>query len=127
MGNLLLDKGTVYLTWAGTIWEAAEVRRRDWSDVPAGAFAWFLDSGEGLEHDCRTLWGGYVLENNLGTRRGGSLTFRPTPGRPNDDEVFTFEDSEIARAYVPLRKVGPVAVLDLPAPAAKQKGGPRRG
>ena len=126
MANLLLDKGTVYLTWAGTIWEAAEVRRRDWPDVPAGAFAWLLDSGEGLEYDCRTLWGGYVLANNLSARRG-SLTFRPTPGRPNDDEVFTFEGDGIARVYVPLRKVGPVAALDLPGAAPKQKGAPRRG
>ena len=70
MGNLLLDKGTVYLTWAGTIWEAAEVRRRDWADVPAGAFAWLLDSGEGLEYDCRTLLGVTVQTVHEWKRRG---------------------------------------------------------
>ena len=126
MANLLLDKGTVYLTWAGTIWEAAEVRRRDWADVPAGAFTWLLDSGEGVDFGSRTLWGGYVLGNRLTARARGEMSFRPTPGRPGDDAEFTFQGEGIARVYVPLRRVGPVAVLDLPAAPPVQKGGPRR-
>ena len=127
MANLLLDKGTVYLTWAGTIWEAAEVRRRDWADVPVGAFAWLLDSGEGVDFGSRTLWGGYVLGNKLTARGRGEMFFRPTPARPGDDAEFTFQGDGIARVYVPLRKVASVAVLDLPDPAPKRKGGPRRG
>ena len=123
MANLLLDKGTVYLTWAGTIWEAAEVRRRDWADVPAGAFAWLLDSGEGLEYDCRTLWGGYVLGNKLTARGRGEMSFRPTPARPGDDAEFTFQGDGITRVYVPLRKVGPVAVVELPTAPPVSKGG----
>ena len=127
MANLLLDKGTVYLTWAGMIWEAAPVRRRDWSDVDAGTFAWLLDTGEGVDFGSRTIWGGYVLGNELTARGRGEMSFRPTPARPSDDAEFTFQGDEIARVYVPLRKVGPVAVLDLPGPPPKRKGGPSRG
>ena len=132
MGNLLLDKDTVYLTWAGTVWRAAEVRRRDWSDVATGQFVFILDTGEGLEYGSRTLWGGYATRNELTERGRGCLTFRPTPGRPGDDELFTFQGESIRRLFMPLRKVNNVAVLDLPvrsgaAPVSKPKGGPRRG
>ena len=126
MANLLLDKGTVYLTWAGTIWEAAEVPRRDWADVPVGAFAWLLDAGEGVEFGSRTLWGGYVLGNKLSARGRGELYFRPTPPRPGDDAEFTFHGDGIACVYVPLRKVGPVAVVELPTAPPVSKGG-RKG
>ena len=132
MGNLLLDKGTVYLTWAGTVWEAAQVARRDWADVATGQFVFILDTGEGLDYGSRTLWGGYAIGNELTERGRGRLTFRPTPGRPADDELFTFQGESIRRLFVPLRKVGDVAALDLPvrpwaAPVSKPKGEPRRG
>ncbi|WP_046245552.1 hypothetical protein [Hymenobacter terrenus] len=127
MGNLLLDKGAVFLTWAGTLWEVAPVRRRDWSDVASGQFVFLLDSGEGLDYGSRTLWAGYVTGNQLRGRGRGRLQFRPTPARPGDDELFEFEGESIRRLLVPVRKIGPAAVLHLPAPAPIRKGGPRRG
>ena len=29
--------------------------------MPAGGFAWLLDTGKGLANGCRTLWDGYLL------------------------------------------------------------------
>lgn len=127
MGNLLLDSGTVFLSWAGCIWEAAPMRRRDWPTLAVGTFAWLLDTGEGLDYVPRILWGGYVLGNELTARGRGWLTLRPTPHNPADDEIMTLHGESLGRVYVPLRKVGPLALLDLPAPSATCKKGKGRG